>query len=225
MLIDPYQFQSVKIVQVVREAKDAVSVQLEKPTHYTYQCGQHAIVRISMPDGTKLVRQYSFSSAPSAGELWLTVSKMPDGAVSGWFNDDAKVGDVVEISRPFSGPLVQKYPRGVICMIAGGSGIAPVMSHLRNIRTLTHKPQTHLLYSARTSNLCFEKELIPMSHEHITICRSDIRGRVNEQDITLAAKDPDCIFICGSRSFVQDTSAMCRKIAPEATIFSEAFTL
>lgn len=225
MLIDPYQFQSVKIVQVVREAKDIVSVQLEKPPRYTYQCGQHAVVRVTMPDGTKLVRQYSFSSAPSSNELWLTIFKMPGGAVSGWFNDNAKVGDEVAVSRPFSGPLVHNYPRGDICMIAGGSGITPVMSHLRNIRTLAHRPRVRLLYSTRTARLCFKKELVALPHEHIAVHLSDIHGRVDEQDIALSTKNAKYIFICGSRSFVQDISAMCRNVAPEATIFAEAFTL
>lgn len=225
MLIDPYQFQSVKILQIVREAEGVVSVQLEKLTHYTYQCGQHAIVRVTMPDGTKLVRQYSFSSAPSTNELWLTICKMPGGAVSGWFNDTAKAGDVIAISRPFSGPLAQKYPRGDICMIAGGSGIAPVMSHLRNIRTLTRKPSIHLLYSTRSSGVCFEKELAPMPHEHITVHLSDIHGRINEQDIALSTQGSAYIFICGSRSFVQTITMLCQKVSPKAMIFSEAFTL
>ena len=134
MLIDPYQFQPVKIERIVRESERAVSVCLELPNGYVFKPGQHAVVRVTMPSGAKLVRQYSFSAPVNSGKLWLTVVQESDGQVSTWFTETAKVGDTVEISHPFTGPLVQKYPYGQICMIAGGSGIAPLMAHIRVLR-------------------------------------------------------------------------------------------
>lgn len=224
MLLDPYEFQSVSITHIIREAEKAVSVQLSVPDGYSFLPGQHAILRVSFDD-TKLMRQYSFSSAPSSGEVWFTVVETPKGAVSSWFNQTAKVGDVVEISRPFTGPLVQVLPRGKICMIAGGSGIAPLMSLLREQRAIGVAQPVSFLYSTRSSERCFKNELSPGPNEAILVQLSDIADRLSKTTVIDATRGCSGILICGSRSFVTDMRALCADNSPGAVLYSEAFTL
>ncbi len=223
MLMDPYQFQPVKIERIVRESKRAVSVCLELPSNYTFEPGQHAVVRITMPGGSKLVRQYSFSAPESVGKLWLTVIQEPGGQVSTWFTETAKAGDTVEVSHPFMGPLVQEYPRGEICMIAGGSGIAPLMAHIRVLRE-TATPYT-LLYSTRSDEQCFKDELTPLLGEKIIIRLTDTESRFNEEEITSELTADSTVFICGSRPFAITMRDYCELVVPANQIFSEAFSL
>ncbi len=223
MLIDPYQFQSVRVENVVREASDAVSVRLTLPKHYDFTPGQHAVVRVPMPDGSHLIRQYSFAAPVSTGELWLTVVREPGGQVSGWFVDTAKTGDAVEISHPFTGPLVHKNPYGEICIIAGGSGIAPLMAFVRELRS--KQKSFTLLYSTRTNEFCFERELSPLAGEDITVRLTDVSPRLTQEDISSRISKDMSVFICGSRSFVLTMRDYCKDSIPPEQLHSEAFTL
>lgn len=224
MLLDPYQFQSVKLVDVVRESAEAVSVRLEPPVDYSFLSGQHAVVRVTV-NGTQYTRQYSFSSAPQSGELWLTIVKTPGGVVSNWFVETATAGDSIEISRPYSGPLMQKLTRGKQCMIAGGSGIAPLMSIVRDNRLLAHPQAISLLYSTRTNRRCFAHELAPLDHETIVVRLSDTEGRFSEEDVLQAINGCASVYVCGSREFVEFVRLVCKKLPVQCPVFSEAFTL
>lgn len=224
MLLDPYQFQEVTISNIVHEAPEAVSITLTVPAGYHFVSGQHAVVRVSV-NGTKLTRQYSFSSAPSSKELRLTIVKTPGGAVSSWFIDRAKVGDVVEISKPFTGPLVQKNPRDKICMIAGGSGIAPLMSILRENRLQPHPFPVQLLYTTRSTRRCFAEELARSAvHETIVVHISDT-ARFSPDVLKDTMDGCTMVYVCGSRHFVKYIQDWCKKARPSIIVYSEAFTL
>lgn len=223
MLIDPYRFQPANIERIVRESKRAVSVCLELPDGYTFTPGQHAVVRVTMPGGSKLVRQYSFSAPIDSGKLWLTVVQEPDGQVSTWFTETARIGDIVEVSHPFTGPLVQEYPYGQICMIAGGSGIAPLMAHIRVLRQ-TKTPFT-LLYSTRSDEQCFADELTPLPGEKIIIRLTDTEPRFTEHEIAQELTKDSTVFICGSRPFALAMRGYSETIVPSDHIHSEAFSL
>ena len=223
MLIDPYQFQPMRIKRIVKEAPRAVSVQLERPASYTFAPGQHAVVRVALPDGSRLVRQYSFSAPESANELWLTIVQEPSGQVSSWFVETAKVEDTVEISPPFTGPLVQNMPRGEICMIAGGSGIAPLMTWVQTLRT-KQRPFT-LLYSTRSDERCFKNQLTPLPGETITIRLTDTEPRFTADELRANLSPETTVFICGSRPFVIAMRNICEKVVQPERIYNEAFTL
>ena len=224
MLIEAYKFQTVRIVRIVREAEKAVSIQLERPVGYNFAPGQHAVVRVQLPDGIKLVRQYSFSSAPDSATICLTIVQEGDGIVSTWFNQTAMVGDTVELSQPFTGPLVQKLPRTKVCMIAGGSGIAPLMSHLQ-LRRSAKFFNTVLLYSTRTDELCFVSKLTPLPGESIEIRLTDRAPRFTPEEILHSIQGTDQILICGSRPFVLAMRAICEAQSPADKIHIEAFSL
>lgn len=223
MLFDPYKFCPATIAEIVREAPRAVSLCLNLPENYAFEPGQHAIVRATMPNGSRLVRQYSFSAPASTRKLWLTIIQEPGGQVSTWFTETAKVGDTIEVSPPFTGPLMQKIPRGEICMIAGGSGIAPLMAWVQTLRE-QHRPFT-LLYSTRSNERCFKNQLTPLPGETIIVRLTDTEPRFAEGEIRAKLSPKTTVFICGSRSFVIAMRNYCEKIVQSEQIYSEAFTL
>lgn len=211
------------IERIVRESLHAVSVCLELPSNYAFVPGQHAVVRVMMPSGNKLVRQYSFSAPVTTGKIWLTVTKESDGQVSTWFTEAAKAGDIVEISHPFTGPLVHEYTRGEICMIAGGSGIAPLMAHIQILRE--RKIPFTLLYSTRSDERCFEDALSPLPSEKIIIRLTDTEPRFTRHEITRELAKNSTVYICGSRPFALTMRGYCETIVSANHIYSEAFSL
>ena len=110
-------------------------------------------------------------------------------------------------------------------MIAGGSGIVPMMSHIRTQRSHASEVPTVLLYSTRHNSLCYQPELIPKNNETIIIRETDSQPRFASHDILPHLYDDSLVMICGSRPFVVAMRAIAAQQAPSATIVAEAFSL
>jgi ferredoxin-NADP reductase len=113
--------------------------------------GQHVDVRLVAEDGYEARRSYSIVSAPGSGELEFLIERLPDGEVSPFIADELQPGETLEIRGPIGGHFTwAPSNRSPIALIAGGSGIAPLMSMIRH-RSVAPDPAAPalLLYSAR----------------------------------------------------------------------------
>jgi ferredoxin-NADP reductase len=116
-----------------------------------YLAGQHIDVRLVAEDGYEARRSYSITSAPGSTELELLVERLPDGEVSPFLADVLQPGDTLEIRGPIGGHFTwAPSNRRPLALIAGGSGIAPLMSMIRH-RSAAPDPAAPvlLLYSVR----------------------------------------------------------------------------
>lgn len=226
MLIDAYQWQSVPILSKILESRDAVSLIVAKPRGYYFMPGQHAIVRISTADGTHYVRQYSYSSTSSDTAIRLTITRQPGGIVSSWCIDTAHIGDTIELSQPFTGPLaIDASAVTRLGMVAGGSGIAPMMSHILTLRETAPAQTRVVLYSTRQNMRCFTSTLVANGDETIDVRLTDEQTRFQPHEIRRALLSCERILICGSRPFVTDMQALCHQYLPDAALHCESFSL
>jgi ferredoxin-NADP reductase len=112
--------------------------------------GQHVDVRLTAPDGYAAVRPYSIASASGADHVELTVEIDPDGEVSPYLTRDVAVGEQLEIRGPLGGWFVWRPAQTEpVQLIAGGSGLVPLMSMLRSRIASASDAPFRLLYSAR----------------------------------------------------------------------------
>ena len=75
--------------------------------------GQHVDVRLTAPDGYQAQRSYSIASAPDGdGTIELMIEGLPDGEVSGFFDEVAEVGDTIELRGPIGGAFVWRPEDG-----------------------------------------------------------------------------------------------------------------
>ncbi len=125
----PWQIGTVEEVRV--ETYRVKTFTLRLPEWRPFKPGQHFDVRLTAPDGYQAQRSYSIASAPETkGLLELTIEKVPDGEVSPYFHDVVRAGDEVELRGPIGGPFTwTKDVGGPLLLIAGGSGIVPLMSN------------------------------------------------------------------------------------------------
>jgi ferredoxin-NADP reductase len=227
MLIDPYSWNTVRITNIVRESPDAVTLVTELPTDYTFRPGQHAIVRVTLKDGTQRLRQYSFAHAPHENELCFTITRSPGGEVSSWSIDHATTKSTIDVSQPFTGPLdhdLSTYRS--IGMIAGGSGIVTIMSHLRTLRYAQSSTHISLMYSTVSDQKCYISELVDSNtNEHILVRLTDTQLRFSRSEIVEHMKDCDVILLCGSRKFVTALQSICHETFPDTPTLAEAFSL
>jgi len=123
--------------------------------------GQHVDVRLTAEDGYVAERSYSIASAPDARWVELTVERLDDGEVSPYLVDDLKVGDKIELRGPIGLHFVWRMGDSrPLLLIAGGSGIVPLMAMLRHRAAATHKPPARIVFSSRTAaDIIYRDEL------------------------------------------------------------------
>src|SRR2546425_8213426 len=113
--------------------------------------GQHVDVRLTAPDGYSAVRSYSIASAPNSdGRIEITVERLPNGEVSPYLTKELMVGDDLELRGPIGGWFVWRRDQTEPTqLVAGGSGIVPLMAMIRSRASARSTAPFRLLYSVR----------------------------------------------------------------------------
>lgn len=198
MIIEPYRWHKTHIQKIDTVAADTITVRIERPDGYAFSAGQYAITRTYLSPEKFLVRQYSFSSPPSADWLEFTIQKEPGGEVTTWLHEHARVGDMMEVSQSYGNFTFESSQRPLL-FIAGRVGIAPFMSYLRE-----YQKRVPIIYSISTrEQICFWDEIQDMTTPVITAEQPRI-------DRTLLARhvvDHPIVYICGSRQFSEAMQA------------------
>ncbi|GAA2154016.1 ferredoxin--NADP reductase [Actinomadura napierensis] len=158
-----------RVVEVVRETPDANSLVLEPMEgdggRFAYRPGQFLTVRVPAGDGW-VARSYSLCSSPVCDErLKVTVKRVAEGIGSNWICDNVAAGDVLEVLRP-AGTFTPHSLDADLLLVAGGSGITPVMSILKSVLAGGTGTVT-LLYANRDErSVIFAEELRALTEEH-----------------------------------------------------------
>jgi len=215
------------------ETATARTLAFEVPGWPGHRAGQHVVVRLTAEDGYSAQRSYSIASAPAAGDrLELTVQRLADGEVSPYLTDIIEPGDQVEIRGPIGGWFVwDPDSTAPVQLIAGGSGIVPLMSM---IRAADGAVPVRLLYSARTpADVIYSTELAQRAQAG-SLAVTQLFTRVGDQPLdapsappgagltrlrgriradvtagaTWAPHDKPDIFICGPSGFVEAAASL-----------------
>jgi ferredoxin-NADP reductase len=139
-----------RLVDAYEETPSARTLVLDVPGWPGHLAGQHVDVRLTAPDGYSTQRSYSIGSAPGADRLELTVQRVPDGEVSPYLADVFSPGDPVEIRGPVGGWFVWRdTDTAPVLLVAGGSGIVPLMAMVRARAAAGSRVPFRLVYSVR----------------------------------------------------------------------------
>jgi ferredoxin-NADP reductase len=211
------------VVELVDETPRVRSIVLDIPDWPGHQAGQHADVRLTAEDGYQAQRSYSIASAPEDDRLMLTIERLPDGEVSPYLVDELRPGDALELRGPIGGYFVWRADmQGPLLLVAGGSGIVPLMAMLRHRAASGSRVAAKLIYSSRTWNdIIFRDELeqlvarsgeLQVTHTLTRTQPSGWRGRSGRVDARMldeTAYSPQSVpmtYICGPTSFVETAS-------------------
>jgi len=151
-----------RVTRRIDETARAKSLVLNVPDWPGHRAGQHVDVRLTAPDGYQAERSYSIASAPEDGDqVALTVERIEDGEVSPYLDDELAEGDQLELRGPIGGYFVWSTDMGgPLLLVAGGSGICPLMAMLRHRAARQSHVPTRLLYSSRSlDDVIYRKEL------------------------------------------------------------------
>jgi len=197
---------------------------------YDYTPGQFLSFRIPHDEGM-IVRSYSLSSAPSTDpDMTVCVKRVADGRGSNWFNDHLTAGTRIESTRP-AGRFTLRDKEVPLFLIAGGSGITPCISLIKQALVETRRP-VKLVYANQNAGSVIYREtldiLASQFGERFT-CQhwlDDTRGFLTTEDIaaTAAGWATADSYICGPAPLMdmaEDTLAAL--FGADARILTERF--
>ena len=149
----PNMARPLKVERVVRETEDAVSIYVTEAdgSPVEFKPGQFLSVDVDV-GGERLRRAYSLASACLAGvPRHITVKRIHDGRVSNQLNDTIAEGAELHVLGPSGNFTVEPQPvnQRHLVMIAGGSGITPIMSILETVLRVEPDSRVTLIYGNR----------------------------------------------------------------------------
>jgi len=164
-------WQFARVLELVEETPRCTSLILEPPDWPGHRAGQHVDVRLTAEDGYQAERSYSIASAPNGTRLELTVVRIADGEVSPYLADELKPGDRIELRGPVGGYFVWEPPQGgPLLLVAGGSGIAPLMAMIRLRAAAGSDVDTRLLFSSHGwDDIIYREELERLNGNGLTV--------------------------------------------------------
>jgi len=209
-------FHRLEVVGVIRETSDCASFELAVPAElkaaYRYKAGQHLTLEIPWEDG-EVTRCYSLSSCPELGEpLKIGVKRVPGGRVSNWLNDNLTVGASIMASVPEGRFLLDPETRSgaPLFLLAGGSGITPIISLLKSAlistkRSITllyaNRDRESVIYGDEIERLASEYSERLLVHHHFDF----ERGFLRSEDVGALLHHTDIaeFYICGPEAFME----------------------
>jgi ferredoxin-NADP reductase len=218
--LTPIAWRTATVREAIPESARARTLVLDVPGWPGHRAGQHLDLRLTAEDGYQAQRSYSIASAPErADAVELTVELVDDGEVSPYLVEDLQPGDVLEVRGPIGGYFAWSAAEGgPLLLVAGGSGLVPIMAMLRHRAALASEVEARVLVSVRAEeDRLYARELEglgPRSGLRLewTYTRrapdgwTGFTGRVDAAMLAALGPDPAArprAFVCGPTGFVE----------------------
>ncbi|WP_022723620.1 ferredoxin reductase [Rhodopseudomonas sp. B29] len=229
-------------VAIRNETATVKTFTFDVPDWPGHLAGQHVDLRLTAEDGYVAQRSYSIASASGTGShIDLTIDLVADGEVSEFLHNELRIGDRIELRGPIGGYFTwsPRQDNGLL-LLAGGSGIVPLMSILRTRALVKSERLARLLYSSRSADRIIYREgleaLAALPNGVIlthTVTRGappgwkGERSRIGRVMLTrrefTPAGHPD-VFVCGPAAFVETVAGHLAAMGhPEDKVRTERF--
>jgi ferredoxin-NADP reductase len=214
-----------EVIGIVQETPRVATLTIDVPGWPGHLAGQHIDVRLTADDGYQAQRSYSIASPPEDPRVAITVERLEDGEVSPYLVGELKPQDKLELRGPIVGYFVWRAEvRRPLLLIAGGSGVVPLMAMIRHRAAAKSSNPTRILYSSRSfDDVIYREELerlaaadgtLKVTH---TLTRSQPPGwrgysrRLDGamiNDVAWPAKEDPQVFVCGPTPFVEAAASL-----------------
>jgi ferredoxin-NADP reductase len=211
-------WQVAEVLDVVAETPRVKTIAFDVSGWPGHRAGQHVDVRLTAEDGYQAQRSYSIASAPGGTRVDLTVELIDDGEVSPYLADELRSGDQIELRGPIGGFFVwEPALGGPLFLVAGGSGVVPLMAMLRLRVESGSDVDTRLLFSSRAwDDVIYRDELERLNGNGVRVVHTLTRERppgwsgyarrVDAEMLTEIGPSPaerPHVYVCGPTPFVE----------------------
>jgi ferredoxin-NADP reductase len=221
-----------KVVAVRRQTSRSVTLTLEPNRAFTgFRAGQHINLTVEI-DGRRRTRPYSPASADGSPYIELTVGRHDGGLVSTYLCQHARPGMVVGLDSvggdfTLSRGLPAARPRRIL-FVSGGSGITPVMSMLRTLKSERGRGESDreiafIHYARSPQEACYREELAAMAgvnvlHGYTRSGDGDLDGHFGAEHLAAALPHPDAVFVCGPPALAASVREHCDNVSSESFV-------
>jgi ferredoxin-NADP reductase len=221
----PIPWVPANVLDVVVETPRVKTIRLAVPGWGGHVPGQHVDVRLTAEDGYQAERSYSIASPPGERSIALTVERLDDGEVSPFLTEELRAGDQIELRGPLGGYFTWTVEQGgPLALVAGGSGVVPLMAMVRHRATQASRIPTHLLCSWRTGeDVIYRDELarlaargdgLQVTHTLTRSAPRDWRGytrRIDREMLAEVLAGPGArpmAYVCGPTPMVESVATL-----------------
>ena len=214
-----------EVAEIKAETPKVSSIAIDVPDWPGHLAGQHVDVRLTADDGYQAQRSYSIASSPEEARVTITVERLDDGEVSPYLVGELRAKDKIELRGPIGGYFVWRAPGDrPLLLIAGGSGVVPLMAMIRHRAASRDRTPARLLLSSRTiEDVIYHEEFDrlasadPSLEVRHTLTRAHPEGwrgyarRLDRQmieDVAWPTNPAPAVFVCGPTSFVEAAASL-----------------
>jgi ferredoxin-NADP reductase len=211
-------WQIADVVDMFAETPRVRTIAFDVPGWTGHRAGQHLDIRLTAEDGYRAQRSYSIASASGGTRVELTVERLDDGEVSSYLTEELRPGDQIELRGPVGGYFVWEPAQGgPLLLVAGGSGVVPLMAMIRTRAHAGSDVDTRMLFSSRSwEDVIYRDELARLDGGGLrvvhTLTRSQPPGwtgyarRIDAEILAAVGPDPmerPLAYVCGPTPFVE----------------------
>lgn len=233
VITHPARILKATVTAVEQLTHDVRSLRLRPSKPLDFSPGQYATLQFT----PEHIRPYSMAGLMGDAELEFHVRVVQDGLVSGYIDQQLKVGDTVRVSGPLgTSYLRRKHPGPILC-VAGGTGLAPVLSIVRGAFDAGMRNDIHLYFGVRGPRDVYGIDTLTRLaaeyrnlHLHVVVAQGAVEAGMRSGLVTDAvAQDWASLegwraYLCGAPPMVDAATlvALERGIAPDH-IYADAF--
>lgn len=233
VVVHPARIIKATVTAIEPLTHDIRRLRLKPAKPLEFSPGQYANLQFT-PDH---IRPYSMANVAGSDELEFHVRLVPDGRVTGYIEDRLKVGDAVRVSGPLGTAYLRTRHEGPMLCVAGGTGLAPVLSIVRGALARGMTNPIHLYFGVRGPRDVYGLDWIeqlrgdhPNLHLHVVVSAGNDNPAWRSGLVTEAFNEdwPDFAgwraYLCGAPPMVESAAMMIKKkgIAPEH-VYADAF--
>ncbi len=220
------------VVAIEDVTHDIRRLRLQPAKPLDFSPGQYAQLQFTPAHA----RPYSMAGLAGDGELEFHVRLVPEGRVTGYIAQELKVGDAVRVSGPLGSAYLRRRHDGPMLCVAGGTGLAPILSIVRGALAAGMRNPMHLYFGVRSERDVYGMEwLAALQHEHPalsvhTVLASGRAAGYRTGLVTDAiAQDWQSLagfraYLCGAPPMVEATALLVRRMGVlPSQIHADAF--
>lgn len=233
VVVHPARIIKATVTAIEPMTHDIRRLRLKPAKPLEFSPGQYANLQFT----PEHIRPYSMANLAGSDELEFHVRLVPDGRVTGYIEDTLKVGDAVRVSGPLGTAYLRTRHEGPMLCVAGGTGMAPVLSIVRGALARGMTNPIHLYFGVRGPRDVYGLDWIAQLqrahanlHLHVVVSAGNDNPAWRAGLVTEAFNEDWADFagwrayLCGAPPMVESAAMMIKKkgIAPEH-VYADAF--
>jgi ferredoxin-NAD(P)+ reductase (naphthalene dioxygenase ferredoxin-specific) len=233
VITHPARIIKAQVAAIIDETHDIKRLVLRPSKPLAFSPGQYAMLQFT----NEHIRPYSMAGLHSDNELEFHVRLVPDGRVTGYVANRLQVGDQVRVSGPLGTAYLRRKHEGPMLCVAGGTGLAPVLSIVRGALAEGMQNSIHLYFGVRSPADIYGMEwLMALAEEHKNLHLRTVVAMGNDNPTfrsglvtdAVAADWPNLcgwrVYLCGAPPMVEAATMLAKQrgVSPEH-IYADAF--